>query len=93
MDQRQERVLIETPRHRIGGTLTLSRDGYRSRVSDVLNTPDREFISLTDVTIEVLDADGPGTHHDFMAVSRHHIVFVIPLGETADSAASPSVAV
>jgi hypothetical protein len=80
MDQRHERVLIETARHRIAGTLTLAADGYRSRVSDLLNAPERDFISLTDVTVEVLDHDGPGTQHDFMAVSRNHIVFAIPLG-------------
>ncbi|MCW2958892.1 MAG: hypothetical protein JWP18_1695, partial [Solirubrobacterales bacterium] len=38
MDQhRYERVIIETVRHRIEGTVTLARDGYRSRLSDVLN--------------------------------------------------------
>lgn len=88
MDQRHERVLIETPRHRIAGTLTLARDGYRSRVSDLLNAPERDFISLTDVTIEILDAEGPGTQHDFMAVSRRHIVFAIPLGEAAEPSVS-----
>ena len=92
MDQRQERVLIETQRHRIAGTLTLARDGYRSRVSDLLNTPERDFVPLTDVTIEVLDAEGRGTHHDFMAVSRRHIVFAIPMGEAADAAAEPAPA-
>ena len=83
MEQRQERVLIETARHRIAGTITLARDGYRSRVSDLLNAPERDFISLTDVTIEVLGSERPGTEHDFMAVSRRHIVFAIPMGETA----------
>ena len=84
MEQRHERVLIETTRHRIAGTLTLARDGYRSRVSDLLNAPERDFISLTDVTVESLDQDGVGgngTQHEFMAVSRRHIVFAIPLGE------------
>ncbi len=79
MDQRQERILLETPRHRIAGTITLARDGYRSRVSDVLNAAERDFLPLTDVTIEVLDADGPGTRHDFMAVSRRHVVYAIPI--------------
>jgi hypothetical protein len=87
MDQRNERVLIETTRHRIAGTLTLARDGYRSRVSDLLNAPDRDFISLTDVTVEVLDAESAGTLHDFMAVSRRHIVFAIPLGEAVEPTA------
>jgi hypothetical protein len=74
---RQERILIETDRHRIEGLLTLARDGYRSRVSDVLNATERDFISLTDVTVELLGHEGPGTRHDFLAVSRRHIVIAI----------------
>jgi hypothetical protein len=74
---RQERILIETDRHRIEGLLTLARDGYRSRVSDVLNATERDFISLTDVTVELLGHDGPGTRHEFLAVSRQHIVIAI----------------
>jgi hypothetical protein len=70
MQTRQERVYLETPRHRIAGTLTLARDGYRSRVSDVLNASERDFIPLTDVTVELVGQEGPGTHHDFLAVSR-----------------------
>ena len=81
--QRQERILLETARHRIAGTITLAADGYRSRVSDLLNSSDRDFLSLTDVTIEVLDAEGAGTHHPFMTVSRGHIVYVIPLESDA----------
>ena len=82
MQTRQERVYLETNRHRIAGTITLARDGYRSRVSDVLNATERDFISMTDVTVELLGHDGPGTHHDFLAVSRHQIVLAIPeLGE------------
>ena len=95
MDQhRHERILIETARHRLMGTLTLARDGYRSRVSDVLNATERDFISITDVTVELLDHDGPGTHHDFLAVSRHHIVLAIPeLGEATAPLAASDLAV
>ena len=78
MQHRTERVYLETGRHRITGLLTLARDGYRSRVSDVLNASERDFISLTDVTIELVGQEGPGTHHDFLAVSRQHIVIAIP---------------
>ena len=81
MEQRHERILIETERHRIAGTLTLARDGYRSRVSDLLNAAERDFISLTDVTLEAIGHEGSGTVHDFMAVSRRHIIYAIPLGE------------
>jgi hypothetical protein len=78
MQHRNERVYLETSRHRISGLLTLARDGYRSRVSDLLNASERDFISLTDCVVELIGHDGPGTRHDFIAVSRRHIVFAIP---------------
>lgn len=79
MDQgqhRTERVVMETERHRITGMLTLARDGYRSRVSDLLNANERNFISLTDVSIERLDGGAP-EEHAFLAVSRRHIVLAV----------------
>jgi len=78
VQHRQERVYIETDRHRISGFLTLPAEGYRSRLSDFLNGSERDFVSLTDVTVEIIGRDGPGTTHDFMAVSRAHIVLAIP---------------
>jgi hypothetical protein len=79
--QRTERVELETSRHRITGDVTLSANGFRSRVSDLLNAAEREFVSLTDVEVTPLDG-GETVRREFMAVSRHHIVFVTPLGET-----------
>lgn len=73
---RQERLRIETLRHRILGTVTLPRDGYRSRVSDFLNASEREFLPLTDVTVTPLDG-GPSVRHGFIALSRTHIVFAV----------------
>ena len=81
MQHRYERVYIETERHRISGFLTLPADGYRSRLSDFLNSADRDFISLTDCTVELIGREGPGTTHEFIAVSRAHIVLAIPHGE------------
>ncbi|HEV2769927.1 MAG TPA: hypothetical protein VGV40_07065 [Solirubrobacteraceae bacterium] len=78
MEHRLERVTLETQRHRITGALTLARDGYRSRISDLLNATGRDFISLTDATIEPLDGGQSGERHDFLAVHRDHIVFVAP---------------
>ncbi len=77
---RHERVYIETARHRISGVLTLPADGYRSRLSDFLNATERDFVSLTNAVVEVIGRDGAGTEHDFIAVSRRHIVFAIPEG-------------
>ena len=77
--QRRERVELETMRHRITGSLTLAANGFRSRVSDLLNASEREFLALTDVTLEPLGG-GETVHREFIAVSRAHIVFVAPLG-------------
>ncbi len=76
IDHRTERIRIETERHRIEGVLTLARDGYRSRVSDVLNASERDFITLTDVTVAPLDG-GPIELHPYLSLARRHIVFAV----------------
>ncbi len=78
MQHRHERVYVETARHRISGSLTLPADGYRSRLSDFLNATERDFVSLTDATVEIIGREAPGTAHPFIAVSRRHIVFAVP---------------
>jgi hypothetical protein len=76
LGQRRERVRIETARHRIEGNITLARDGYRSRVSDVLNAPERDFLTLTEVTVAPLDG-GPVERHSYLTLARRHIVFAV----------------
>ncbi len=83
MDHRQERVRIETERHRIEGSLTLARDGYRSRVSDVLNASERDFITLTDVKVEPIEG-GPPELHSYLTLARRHIVFVVAAPEAGE---------
>ena len=78
--QRRERVRLETERHRIEGVITLARDGYRSRVSDVLNASERDFITLTDVTVEPLEG-GPVQLHRYLSIARRHIVFAVAAAE------------
>lgn len=85
--QRRERIELETTRHRITGYVTLAENGFRSRVSDLLNASERDFISLTEVSLEPLEG-GPTVQRDFVAVSRHHIVFVTPLGHEDTAAAA-----
>ena len=81
MQHRFERISIDTPRHRIVGVATLAQDGYRSRLSDLLNAPERDFISLTDATVTELDGSAEPSQHEFIAVHRQHIVFAVTLGE------------
>jgi hypothetical protein len=77
---RYERISIDTPRHRIVGIATLAGDGYRSRLSDLLNAPERDFIALTDATVTALDDDEQVAQHEFIAVHRQHVVFAVSLG-------------
>lgn len=81
MESRQERIRIETAGHRIEGLLTLAREGYRSRMSDVLNASERDFVTLTDATVQPLGG-GPAESHPFVAVARGHIVFAVGPVET-----------
>ena len=83
-EHRQERVRIETERHRIEGSLTLARDGYRSRVSDVLNASERDFLTLTEVTVEPLEG-GPVELHPYLTLARRHIVFAVAAAESDSS--------
>ena len=78
MEQRDQRVVIETDRYRITGLLSLPRDGYRSRLTDYLNASERDFLALTDVTREPLDGRSEATRHEFMAVSLSHVVLALP---------------
>jgi hypothetical protein len=83
MEHRRERILIETERHRIEGSLTLARDGYRSRVSDVLNASERDFLTLTDVTVTPLEG-GATELHPYLTLARRHIVFAVSAPETPE---------
>jgi hypothetical protein len=80
MDQRPERVLIETDRYRITGVLHLPREGYRSRLTDYLNSADRAFLALTDVEVAPIDGGGPAESRPFLALSLRHVVLVVPDG-------------
>ena len=84
MELREQRIVIETARHRITGTLRTPRDGYRSRLTDYLNSSERAFVALTDVELEPFDG-GNRERRPFLAVSLSHVVLAMPLdGEPVD---------
>ncbi len=71
-DTRRERVVLETERQRIVGDVMLPTEGFRTRLSDLLNSEGLRFIALVDA--EVTDhATGNMTEHDFVAVARDHV--------------------
>ncbi len=81
MEQRDERIIVETDRHRITGSLRLPTDGYRSRLTDYLNSSEREFLALTDVELISLEGTPRVERRDFVALSLRHIVLAMPADE------------
>jgi hypothetical protein len=81
MDLREEQVVLETDRYRITGTLTLPREGYRSRLSDYVNQRDREFFAVSDATISALDDTESSRTAGFIMVARRHVTLVALAGE------------
>jgi len=81
MDLREEQVVLETDRYRIVGTLTLPREGYRSRLSDYVNQRDREFFAVSDATITSLDDTESTRRATFIMVARRHVTLVALAGE------------
>jgi hypothetical protein len=78
VDHRDEQIVVETDRYRITGFLRLPRDGYRSRLTDYLNSPGRAFLPLTDAEITPLGGGGAVQRQPFVDVSVAHIVVAMP---------------
>ena len=79
---RRERVLVETERHQILGTLLIPERIGNRRLSDHLNAGAREFLSLTEVSLRPVRHDGrlgPATKRGFVTVARRHICLVTPI--------------
>jgi len=83
MQSRHERVRIETTRHEIEGTLQLPHEGFRSRLTDYLNTQSDAFLPLTDVEVSYLDGSREPEHHDYLALATRQVVLVIELAPVA----------
>ncbi len=81
VDQRTERIIVETDRHRITGHVMLPVDGYRSRLTDYLNASEREFLALTDVEVTSLEGSPRIEKRDFIALSLRHVVLAMPADE------------
>jgi uncharacterized protein DUF6812 len=78
MDTRIQRVVLETPRFRIVGDVTLPTEGFRTRLSDVLNRADTGFIPL--VNVEMSPVGGGDTEKlPFAAVARNQIQIAFEL--------------
>ena len=83
MDIRKERVVVETDRYRVEGSLTLPREGYRSRLSDHINRRDQEFFTIQDAELVSLDGSGRDWEAPVLMLARRHIRLIVPVSEGA----------
>ena len=91
MHFRRLRVRLETERHVIEGTLQLPSEGYRSRMSDFLNSHDSDFLPVTDAELAVRGEDRPVERLEYLALSVRHIVLGVELEDlgTFDESGEP----
>jgi uncharacterized protein DUF6812 len=73
------RVRLETERHVIEGTLQLPNEGYRSRLTDFLNSHESDFLPVTDAELRARDTEGAAERHAYLAVSVRHVVLGVEL--------------
>jgi hypothetical protein len=77
MDLRKEKVVVETDRYRVTGSMTLPADGFRSRLSDHVNRDDLTFFTLEDAKLVPLDG-GDARSVPVLMLARAHARLVIP---------------
>src|SRR5919106_1519476 len=95
MHYRRLRVRLETENHAIEGTLQLPNEGYRSRMTDFLNSHDSDFLPITDAQVSWQGDERPPESHEYLAVSVRHIVLGVelePLGTFDETGEPPSEA-
>jgi hypothetical protein len=83
VENRQERVVVETDRYRVEGMMTLPREGYRSRLSDHVNRRDQEFFTVLDAELVALDGSGDKWKAPVLMLARRHIRLIVPASEGA----------
>ena len=78
---RLERVVVETDRYRVEGDVKLPQEGYRSRISDYINRPEQEFLTLINVELRSIDGSGRDWDTPILMLARRHIRLIVPTSE------------
>jgi hypothetical protein len=78
---RYERIVVETDRYRVEGDVKLPQEGYRSRISDYINRPEQEFLTLFNVELRSIDGSGRDWDTPILMLARRHIRLVVPTSE------------
>jgi hypothetical protein len=77
MDLRKEKVVVETDRYRVTGSMTLPADGFRSRLSDHVNREDLTFFTIVDAELTPLES-GESWTAPVLMLAREHVRLVTP---------------
>jgi len=78
---RLERIVVETDRYRVEGDVKLPQEGYRSRISDYINRPEQEFLTLINVELRSIDGSGRDWDTPVLMLARRHIRLIVPTSE------------
>ena len=78
---RFERVVVETDRYRVEGDVRLPQEGYRSRISDYINRPEQEFLTLINVELRSIDGSGRDWDTPILMLARRHIRLIVTTSE------------
>jgi hypothetical protein len=74
---RLERVIVETDRYRVEGDIRLPQEGYRSRISDYINRPEQQFLTLINVELRSIDGSGRDWDTPVLMLARRHIRLIV----------------
>ena len=78
---RLERVVVETDHYRVEGDVRLPQEGYRSRISDYINRPEQQFLTLINVELRSIDGSGRDWDTPVLMLARRHIRLIVPTSE------------
>ena len=78
---RLERIVVETDRYRVEGDVKLPQEGYRSRISDYINRPEQEFLTLINVELRSIDGSGRDWDTPILMLARRHIRLIVTTSE------------
>jgi hypothetical protein len=81
MDRKRERVVLETGRYRVEGEVLLPPAGYKSRLSDHLNEPERDFLIVLDAVLTPFDNPDGAYRSGVVMLQRARIDVVLPADE------------
>ena len=77
MDLQKQKVVVETDRYRVTGSMTLPAEGFRSRLSDHVNREELVFLTIEDAELAPLDGGDSWTAPVLM-LARSHVRLVTP---------------